>query len=230
VANGGKSYRGRLKFYRPLFAHHCLPFLRHGDVPWSTHCKLHLGTRRRPRGGSNPPKWPNDSQSTSHLPSPLESVSLRSFLLSTANSQDPIITLILKDLAALHDVEIAFLVAQFDSAYSHSWYHDVYTQGAFALFGPAQFNDLYPGLIQPAAGGRLHIAGEAASAHHAWIAGALDSAKRAVGEVLISTKGPRFKDPSEWERDLPPEVDVDLLTKHIALSEARFAKRRPHAK
>jgi hypothetical protein len=67
-------------------------------------------------------------------------------------------------------------------------------------------------------------AGEAASAHHAWIAGALDSAKRAVAEVMIATKGPQFKKPSEW--DLPQEVDLDLLTKHIALSQARFAKRR----
>jgi hypothetical protein len=131
----------------------------------------------------------------------------------------------LQDLAALHKVDLQFLTSQFDSAYAHSWYHDKYTQGAFALYGPSQFNDLYPGLIQPTAGGLLHIAGEAASAHHAWIAGALDSATRAVGEVLISMKGPEYKKPSEW--NLPQEVDLDLLTGQIALSEARFANRRP---
>jgi hypothetical protein len=122
-------------------------------------------------------------------------------------------------------VDIGILANQFVSAYSHSWDHDEFTQGAFALYGPSQFSDLYPSLIQPAAGGHLHIAGEAASAHHAWIAGALDSANRAVAEVLISTKGPEFKKPSEWE--LPQEVDLDSLIKHIALSEARFAKRKP---
>jgi len=128
------------------------------------------------------------------------------------------------DLTVIHQVSLSFLQEQFVSAYAHSWYSDEYTQGAFALYGPSQFNDLYPGLCQPAAGGRLHIAGEAASAHHAWVAGALDSVSRAFAEVLISAKGPQFKTPEEW--NLPHEVDLDLLTQQIAHSEQRFAKNR----
>lgn len=36
----------------------------------------------------------------------------------------------------------------------------------------------------PAGNGRLHFAGEALSARHAWVEGALDSAWRAVAELL----------------------------------------------
>ena len=38
--------------------------------------------------------------------------------------------------------------------------------GAFALFGPGQFSNLYPEVTKPV-GGLLHFAGEAASVHHA---------------------------------------------------------------
>lgn len=42
----------------------------------------------------------------------------------------------------------------------------IYLLGAFALFGPGQFNNLYPHVTKPV-GGVLHFAGEAASVHHA---------------------------------------------------------------
>jgi len=64
------------------------------------------------------------------------------------------------------------------------WYSDRYTQGGFALYGPSQFTEMFPFLVQPAAGGRLHFAGEATSVHHAWIVGSLNSAYRAVYEIL----------------------------------------------
>jgi hypothetical protein len=35
-------------------------------------------------------------------------------------------------------------------------------------------------------------------------------------------RGPKFKSPDDWH--LPDEVDLDLLTKQIALSEHKFAK------
>ena len=50
--------------------------------------------------------------------------------------------------------------------------------------------------MQPAAYGRFHFAGEVASAHHAWVAGALDSAVRVVDEIIrwdLPVLLPRFE-------------------------------------
>jgi hypothetical protein len=74
-------------------------------------------------------------------------------------------------------------VSTFDftsSAISQSIY-----QGAFAFFGPGKFGNLYTSLNHPAAKGYLHFAGEAISVRHAWVEGALDSAWRAVYEMLL---------------------------------------------
>ena len=57
--------------------------------------------------------------------------------------------------------------------------------GAFAFFGPGKFENVYTSLNSPAAGGLLHFAGEAISTRHAWVEGALDSAWRAVFEMLL---------------------------------------------
>ena len=43
---------------------------------------------------------------------------------------------------------------------------------------------MYPYLSRPAADSKFHIVGEASSAHHAWIVGALDSAYAAVYKFL----------------------------------------------
>jgi hypothetical protein len=59
---------------------------------------------------------------------------------------------------------------------------------AFAFFNPGQFSKLYPEIVKPAANGNLHICGEAASTHHAWIVGALESAWRGVFEILVKEK------------------------------------------
>ena len=61
---------------------------------------------------------------------------------------------------------------------------DDYSSGAYAFFGPGQFTALYPSLIRPQSDSRFHIVGEAASANHAWIVGALESAYRGVWMVL----------------------------------------------
>ena len=57
--------------------------------------------------------------------------------------------------------------------------------GGFATFGPGKFENMYTGLNNPAAKGRLHFAGEGMSVRHASVEGALDSAWRAVCEMLI---------------------------------------------
>ncbi|OAX30569.1 hypothetical protein K503DRAFT_788363, partial [Rhizopogon vinicolor AM-OR11-026] len=73
-----------------------------------------------------------------------------------------------------------FLAAQYITHHAFDWSHNPFSSGSYALFGPGQFSHLYPYLVRPAADGRLHFAGEASSAHHSWIVGALESAQRAV--------------------------------------------------
>ena len=48
---------------------------------------------------------------------------------------------------------------------------------------------MYQSLTRPAGGKRLHFAGEAISTRHAWVEGALDSAWRAVYELLLTEPG-----------------------------------------
>ena len=75
--------------------------------------------------------------------------------------------------------------------HAFDWYHNPFTMGAFAQFAPGQFSTLYADILQPAGQyGNFHFAGELASHHHAWVAGALDSATRVVGHIERSLKGP----------------------------------------
>ncbi|KAH6643229.1 L-amino acid oxidase [Boeremia exigua] len=93
------------------------------------------------------------------------------------------------------------------SHHAWSWSHDPFTSGAFALFGPGKFSNLYPYLTRPAADSRFHICGEASSGHHGWVGGSLDSALASVHKFLR-----RF---DMWEKqrelkslwDMPPEVE-----------------------
>ncbi|RPB09826.1 amine oxidase [Morchella conica CCBAS932] len=99
-----------------------------------------------------------------------------------------LINLILRDLARLHaasGITYEFLCEQYQTHHAFDWYHDPYTSGAFALFGPGQFESLYPFLTRPTADSRLHFVGEASSGHHAWIVGSLDSAQRALEYAMV---------------------------------------------
>lgn len=66
-----------------------------------------------------------------------------------------------------------------------TWFWDQHAGGgAFALFSPGQFKNLYPTLLTPEFDGCLNFAGECCSVHHGWIVGALDSAYNAVYNIL----------------------------------------------
>ncbi|KAK6518212.1 hypothetical protein TWF506_005371 [Arthrobotrys conoides] len=97
-----------------------------------------------------------------------------------------LVDLILQDLGRLHGQHITYerIKDALITHHAYSWSHDPTTAGAFALFGPGQFSNLYPYLSRPAADSKFHIVGEASSAHHAWIVGALDSAYAAVYRFL----------------------------------------------
>jgi monoamine oxidase len=107
--------------------------------------------------------------------------------------EEELVELILQDLARLHagtpEKPTGITYEKLRKAYTgehhaYSWSHDPNTAGAFALFAPGQYSNFYPYLSRPAADSKFHIVGEAASTHHAWIVGALDSAHAAVYRFL----------------------------------------------
>ncbi|KAK3374262.1 hypothetical protein B0T24DRAFT_679621 [Lasiosphaeria ovina] len=73
-------------------------------------------------------------------------------------------------------ITLEFLRSQYVTHHAYAWSHDPLTGGAFALFGPGQFKNVYPQFMHLFAGGKFALSGEALSAHHAWISGAIDSA------------------------------------------------------
>lgn len=121
--------------------------------------------------------WAQDAQRIGTLVQP-----------QSPQGEERLLELVLRDLVRLHantpGITYEFLKEQYVTHHAWDWYHDPHTAGAFALFGPGQFKNLYPYLARPAADGKLHFVGEATSAHHAWIVGALDSAERALFYTL----------------------------------------------
>jgi hypothetical protein len=99
-------------------------------------------------------------------------------------SEEVLLEQIYDNLAAMHGVTVEHLRRETLDYHAFDWYHNQHTMGAFAAFAPGQFSTFFPDIVQPAGGGRFHFAGEVASPQHAWVAGALDSAKRAVAEIL----------------------------------------------
>lgn len=93
--------------------------------------------------------------------------------------------LVLEDLAIVHGISVETLLGEYRDMYAWDWNHNPHTMGAFAFFGPGDFQEFYQVMSMPATNKRLHFAGEALSTRHAWVVGALDSAWRAVHEYLI---------------------------------------------
>ncbi|KAJ3528979.1 hypothetical protein NM208_g9962 [Fusarium decemcellulare] len=98
---------------------------------------------------------------------------------------EPLVTLCLQNLAKLWSgapdpPTFEFLKEQYITHHAFAWSHDPYTGGAFALFGPGQYKNVYPAFQKLFCNGKFAMCGEALSAHHAWISGALDSAYAAV--------------------------------------------------
>jgi hypothetical protein len=111
-------------------------------------------------------------------------------------SEEILLDLLYSDLSTLHGVSVKQLRADTLDYHAFNWYHNPFTMGAYAHFAPGQFSTFFADIVQPAAYGRFHFAGEVASAHHAWVAGALDSAVRVVDEIIrwdLPLLLPRFK-------------------------------------
>ncbi|OHE94888.1 flavin containing amine oxidoreductase [Colletotrichum orchidophilum] len=126
----------------------------------------------------------------------------------------------LRDLAYLHTEDpndsaqlqrtLQHITEQYVEHHAYDWYHDPNMAGAFAYFGPSQFSELYPAITKPNAGGQLYFVGEAASAHHAWVVGALESVVRALWLLFDTLHQGSRNDPNtqgayeayKWAMDL----------------------------
>lgn len=115
--------------------------------------------------------------------------------LSPAN-EDELKKLLFHDLARLHaktgdDQQYQHLYDliqdNYLDHYAYDWYNNPRAVGAFAYFGPSQFSNWYCDLTK--SDGKYVIIGEAASAHHAWVVGALESAVRGVYQFLWKHSG-----------------------------------------
>ncbi|KAI8722658.1 hypothetical protein NCS52_00410100 [Fusarium sp. LHS14.1] len=106
---------------------------------------------------------------------------------NTAQNDEELKRLMIHDLARLHARKeypfkrlVKFLEEQYIDHHGYDWYRDQHMSGAFAYFGPGQFSNMWQEIIKPNSFGQLYLVGEAASSHHAWIVGALESVIRAV--------------------------------------------------
>lgn len=99
--------------------------------------------------------------------------------------------LLIDNLARLHSKkpyeydQLHKMIEAYITHFAYDWYTDPGTTGAFAYFGPGQFRAMYPWIANRNDGNHV-IIGEAASAHHAWVVGALESATRGVYQFLFA--------------------------------------------
>lgn len=115
------------------------------------------------------------------------------------------------------------------------WHNEPFTSGAYGKFAPGQFQNLYPALSCPTADDRFFFVGEAVSAHHGWIVGALDSAHMAVIRFLKSfglfdeyedkIAKPDNADYISWLGPLPDEMSMDTIEKQVRLGQFQPGER-----
>jgi monoamine oxidase len=96
-----------------------------------------------------------------------------------------------------------------DGKTTRTWFWDSHAGGgAFALFAPEQYKNIYPVLLTPEFDGCLNFAGENCSVHHGWIVGALDSAYNAVYHILQQAgAADKIQQMTEiWGAFAPPDI------------------------
>ncbi|KAI1372453.1 hypothetical protein F4677DRAFT_432337 [Hypoxylon crocopeplum] len=105
----------------------------------------------------------------------------------TPEDEEQLKSVMLHNLALLHandakpyDELLQELNDDYVTHHAWDWFKDENTSGAFAYFGPGQFSNMWQEITKPSAFGQLYLVGEAASSHHGWIVGALESVVRAA--------------------------------------------------
>ena len=146
----------------------------------------------------------------------------------TPSKNDPIVTLCLQDLAKLWQHQpnpptCEQLSGMYETHHAWAWSHDPNTGGAFALFGPGQFKNVYPSFLELFCNGQFAMCSEALGAHHAWISGAFDSSYLRVCQFLTAQK--REDDLKKLKASIfgggegqhAEEMDQELITHTVAL-------------
>lgn len=150
----------------------------------------------------------------------------------------PLKDLLIRELARLHhspDTPQSYqnvynlIETNYLDHYAHDWDHDPNTIGALAFFHPQQFSEMWGRLIQPS--GNFFIVGEAASPHHAWVVGALESAVHGVHTWLAENPDIQGAieakqileqtDPNNHFVGLPPYMDPNMSNWHSFLGMIR---------
>lgn len=147
---------------------------------------------------------------------------------SSPVGEEEMIELILRDIARMHAHQITYeeIKNSYTDHYAYEWGHDPHASGAFAMFGPGQFATLYPYLTRPTADAKLHIVGEAASAHHAWVVGSLESAYRAVHGFLERYKLYEYMDRLQERWGTVGELEEGRFgTAHLQVALGRQAQK-----
>ncbi len=70
---------------------------------------------------------------------------------------------------------------EFENSFSLAWHKIPYSKGGWAEYSDATRQRFYPDLIKP--DGNVYLAGEHTSYHTAWMAGAFESARRAIADI-----------------------------------------------
>ena len=96
-------------------------------------------------------------------------------------SDDDVINECLKDIAQIHQRSLKYVKRQFRSGTVKRWAVDENTLGAFAMFGPYQYQELEQ--VLKAREGPIIFAGEYTASPHGWINSAVKSGIRAALEV-----------------------------------------------
>ncbi|KAK3942457.1 hypothetical protein QBC46DRAFT_283661 [Diplogelasinospora grovesii] len=149
---------------------------------------------------------------------------------SPPTRDDPIVALCLQNLVKLFAgstpaITLEYLYDCYRGHHAFAWSQDPYTGGAFALFGPGQFKGVYPHFQELYCNNKFAMCGEALSAHHAWISGAVDSAYAMVLKFFLAHDMPRQAaelkaGPFGGGQGVhPDEVDEALLQWTVKLSE-----------
>ena len=141
--------------------------------------------------------------------------------------------LLLKNLTWLHleherkqypDATFESLYEKLNKSYiehhAFDWHNHEFSSGAYGKFGPGQFSNLYCALSCPTADSRFHFVGEAVSAHHGWIVGALDSAHQAVINFLRRFNLKEHEDKLrkiQWLQPEPDEIDKQTAVMKVVL-------------
>ncbi|KAJ4246033.1 hypothetical protein NW762_013778 [Fusarium torreyae] len=116
-------------------------------------------------------------------------------------NEKQLIKVLLHDLALMHANDtigytglLKKLQDEYETHHAYDWYRDQNMSGAFAYFGPGQYSNMWQEIIKPNAFGQLYMVGEAASSHHAWVVGALESVIRAVYVMLdgLNSHDPKY--------------------------------------